>query len=275
MTRNAVPAASGIPGFAEMQFSVLGSGSRGNCVYIEEGKTGILVDNGFSGKEIEARLRAIGRTLDNIRAICTTHEHNDHVSGIGVISRRCKVPVYANSGTIARAEKKIGIPHSFVEFETGDALAIRDLQVRSFAISHDTADPVGFVISNGREYLGYCTDTGKVSKLMELRLARCHGLILEFNHNLEMLKNGPYPLVLQQRVRSSQGHLANEDAALFLKNLIHPRLQVTVLAHLSETNNTPELARSAAVPCFPPGHAGELLIAEQDRAIQLISLSST
>jgi phosphoribosyl 1,2-cyclic phosphodiesterase len=257
-----------------MQFSVLGSGSRGNCVYIEEGKTGILIDNGFSGKVIEARLQAIGRTLDNISAICTTHEHNDHVSGIGVISRRCRVPVYANSGTLAGAEKKIGKPHRFVEFATGEDMVIFDLQVRSFAISHDTADPVGFVVSNGSEYLGYCTDTGKVSKLMELRLARCHGLILEFNHNLEMLKNGPYPLALQQRVRSSQGHLANEDAAIFLKSLIHSKLQVAVLAHLSETNNTQDLARSAAVPCFPPGHESDLLIAEQDRATRLISLTA-
>ena len=256
-----------------MQFSVLGSGSRGNSVYIEEGKTGILIDNGFSGKEIEARLRAIGRSLEHISAICTTHEHNDHVSGVGVVSRRCRVPVYANAGTIAGAEKKIGKAHRFIEFATGDEFAIGDLQVKSFAISHDTADPVGFVICNGSEYLGYCTDTGKVSKLMELRLARCHGLILEFNHNLEMLKNGPYPLALQQRVRSNQGHLANEDAALFLKNLMHPKLQVAVLAHLSETNNTPELARSAAISCLPAGHETDLLIAGQDRPTRLISLS--
>jgi phosphoribosyl 1,2-cyclic phosphodiesterase len=256
-----------------MQFSVLGSGSRGNSVYIEEGKTGILIDNGFSGKELAARLRAIGRTLEHISAICITHEHNDHVLGAGVISRRCRASVYANAGTVAGAEKKMGKAHRLVEFATGDELAIGDLQVRSFAISHDTADPVGFVISNGSEYLGYCTDTGKVSKLMELRLARCHGLILEFNHNLEMLKNGPYPLALQQRVRSSQGHLNNEDAALFLKNLIHPKLRVAVLAHLSETNNTPELARSAAASCLPPEHVIELLIAGQSRATPLISLA--
>lgn len=257
-----------------MRFSVLGSGSKGNCVYIEEGHTGILIDNGFSGKEIEMRLRSIGRSLDNITAICITHEHNDHISGVGVLSRRCKVPVFANGPTFGAAEIKIGKPFSFVEFETGDEFHIQDLQIRSFRISHDTADPVGFVVSNGNEYLGYCTDTGKVSKLMELRLARCQGLILEFNHNLEMLKNGPYPLVLQQRVRSSQGHLANEDAALFLQNLMHQKLRVAILAHLSETNNTPELARSAAEPCFSNEHEGELLIASQNKPTRLISLSS-
>lgn len=265
-------AGSGIPEYVNMRFSVLGSGSKGNSVYIEEGSTAILIDNGFSGKELEQRLSSIGRSLDNLTAICVTHEHNDHIRGVGVVSRRCKVPVYANGGTFASAEKKIGAPFRFVEFGTGDDLAIQDLEVRSFRVSHDSADPVGFVISNGREYLGYCTDTGAVSKLMELRLAHCHGLILEFNHNLEMLKNGPYPLVLQQRVRSSQGHLANEDAGQFLKRLLHRNLKTTVLAHLSETNNTPELALRAAVDSVGPEPCGELMVAEQQRPTRLISL---
>ncbi len=256
-----------------MRFSVLGSGSRGNSVYIEEGATGILIDNGFSGKEVEKRLKVIGRSLENITAICLTHEHNDHINGVGVLSRRCKIPVYGNSGTFRGAEKTIGKLHRFEEFETGDELSINDFQVRSFRVSHDTEDPVGYVISNGSEYLGYCTDTGKVSKLMELRLARCHGLILEFNHNLEMLKNGPYPLVLQQRVRSSQGHLANEDAADFLKKLMHRKLQVTVLAHLSETNNSPELALAAAGPCFTDDCEAKLMLAKQDSPTQLVVLN--
>lgn len=255
-----------------MHFSVLGSGSKGNSVYIEAANTGILIDNGFSGKEVESRLRLIDRSLDNISAICVTHEHNDHVAGVGVLSRRCKVPIYANLGTMKGAEKRMGKPFGFVEFETGDEFQIQDLVVRSFRISHDTADPVGFVVSDGRKYLGYCTDTGKVSKLMELRLARCHGLILEFNHNLEMLKNGPYPLMLQQRVRSSQGHLENEDAALFLKNLVHHKLRTTVLAHLSETNNRPELAHAAAISSLPLDYDGELLLAEQQKPTRLISL---
>jgi phosphoribosyl 1,2-cyclic phosphodiesterase len=159
-----------------------------------------------------------------------------------------------------------------MEFSTGDDIEIMDLQVRSFSVSHDTADPVGFVISNGQEYLGYCTDTGKVSKLMELRLARCHGLILEFNHNLEMLRNGPYPLALQQRVRSSQGHLANEDAACFLNNLNHPKLRIAVLAHLSETNNTPELALQAASSYFTAESETELILANQDTPTSIVSL---
>lgn len=257
---------------ADMKFSVLGSGSRGNAVYIESGTTGILIDNGFSGKELAKRLRSIDRSLDNIRAICVTHEHNDHVAGVGVVSRRCKVPVHANAGTFEGAEKRLGKLHRMVEFATGEELVIDDLQVKSFRISHDTLDPVGYVVSDGTRYLGYCTDTGKVSKLMELRLARCHGLILEFNHDPEMLKTGPYPLMLKQRVRSSHGHLANEDAAEFLGSLVHCSLQVAVLAHLSETNNTPGLAMAAALPFMPAEHPARLLAAEQDRATEFFEL---
>lgn len=230
-----------------MLFSVLGSGSRGNSVYIESGRTGILIDAGFSGTEIETRLKSIGRDLTNVRALCITHEHNDHIQGVGVISRRCKIPAYGNGGTFAAGEKRMGKLFARKEFETGDLLQIDDLQVRSFCISHDTADPVGYVVSDGKKSIGYCTDTGKVSHLLGIRLAECNGLILEFNHDLQMLKNGAYPLSLQQRVRSSRGHLCNEDAAEFLAGLIGDHLRVAVLAHLSETNNTPELARKAAL----------------------------
>lgn len=228
-----------------MKFSVLGSGSKGNCVYIEDGKTSILIDAGFSGKEIKRRLQCIGRSVDNLDAICVTHEHNDHINGVGVISRQCRIPVHANQGTFSASEKKIGKPHLFVEFMTGDEITIGDLWVRSFRISHDTADPVGFIVGNGKKKLGYCTDTGKVSHLMAQRLHGCQTLILEFNHNLELLKNGPYPLPLQQRVRSSLGHLSNDDAADFLNHLINFDLKQVMLAHLSEINNRPDLVYQA------------------------------
>jgi phosphoribosyl 1,2-cyclic phosphodiesterase len=230
-----------------MLFSVLGSGSSGNSVYIESGKTGILIDAGFSGIEIETRLKLIGRDLSNVRALCVTHEHNDHIQGVGVISRRCRIPTYGNGGTFSGGEKRLGKLFAQKEFETGEVLSIDDLQVRSFRISHDTADPVGYVVSDGKRSIGYCTDTGKVSYLIGRRLAKCNGLILEFNHDLQMLKDGVYPLSLQQRVRSSRGHLCNEDAAEFLGGLIGDHLRVAVLAHLSESNNTPELARKAAL----------------------------
>ncbi|BCL61217.1 metallo-hydrolase [Desulfomarina profundi] len=255
-----------------IRFSVLGSGSRGNAVYVESGTTAILVDGGFSGKEIEKRLKSIGRDLDSLDGVCVTHEHNDHIHGVGVISRRCRIPVLANAGTFKGGEKKMGKLFKRIEFETGGGLSFHDLFIRSFRISHDTADPVGFVISDGQVSLGYCTDTGKVTFLMEKRLSECNGLILEFNHNPEMLKNGPYPLALQQRVRSTQGHLSNEKGAEFLKNTFHDRLHKIVLAHLSETNNRPELALYAAEKSISDDHDPEIVVASQDIPTPLLSL---
>jgi phosphoribosyl 1,2-cyclic phosphodiesterase len=255
-----------------MQFTVLGSGSKGNSVFVENNGTGLLIDNGFSGKELDLRLRKVGRSLDNVSAICITHEHGDHIKGVGVVSRRRKIPVYANPGTFGGAEHRLGKLHKRVEFSTGDKIEINGLEIHSFAVSHDTADPVGYVISDGSRYLGYCTDTGTVTQLMKLRLAGCHALILEFNHNLEMLKNGPYPLPLQQRVRSRQGHLSNEDGALLLKSLMHPKLRYAVLAHLSETNNLPRLAMDAAIPCFSKEYEAEMVVANQGQPTQLVSL---
>ncbi len=256
-----------------MRFSLLGSGSRGNSLYIESGQTAILIDAGFSGKEIAARLHAIDRDVHRLSAICLTHEHDDHIQGAGVLSRRCAIPALANVGTFQAGDSRLGKLHSRREFTTGDLLSVGDLQLRSFAISHDTADPVGFVISDGKVQLGYCTDTGKVSHLIARRLAGCDALILEFNHDLEMLKTGPYPPSLQQRVRSSRGHLCNEDAAAFLAELVSDHLDLVVLAHLSETNNTPLLAEHAARQVMPEKECRtRLLVGTQDRPTALFAL---
>jgi phosphoribosyl 1,2-cyclic phosphodiesterase len=228
-----------------MKFCVLGSGSRGNCTYIEEGNTRLLIDAGFSGKEIVRRLAMIDRTPEQLTALIVTHEHGDHVAGVGVLSRRFKLPVYANPGTHQAAEKKVGKLYALREFSTGEYFELAGLGVHPFAISHDTADPVGFVVDNGERALGYCTDTGRLTKLMAHQLGKCHGLILESNHDPQMLRDGPYPLSLQQRVQSNMGHLANEEAASFACELVGGSLQTLILAHLSETNNHPELARRA------------------------------
>ena len=172
----------------------------------------------------------------------TTHEHHDHISGVGVVSRRCRVPVFANQGTYRGAGKRLTKLFKQSEFETGEAVDFDGLQVRSFAISHDTADPVGFVIDDGKSRLGICTDTGIPTRLISRRMAQCDALVVEFNHDPVMLKNGPYPQSLKQRVTSSQGHLSNSDGAGLLDSVIHDGLRQVVLAHLSETNNLPEFA---------------------------------
>ncbi len=261
----------GIPG-CKVEFSVLGSGSRGNSVYVRSGQTEILIDAGFSGKEIENRLHRVGQDAAKLSSIFLTHEHHDHIVGAGVMSRRFKLPVFANHGTFSGSGAKLGKLHELNEFATGDKIQFQDLEIRSFRVSHDTLDPVGYVIDDGTVSIGYCTDTGKVTHLMAERLSKCNGLIFEFNHDPEMLKNGPYPLALQQRVRSAHGHLANADAAAFLKEITSQQLQVVVLAHLSETNNLPELAYNAALA---NGLESEttIIVATQNKPGHLISLT--
>ena len=149
-----------------MRFSVLGSGSKGNSIFVESGSTAILVDGGFSGREIAERLSRIDRDISCLKAVFVTHEHHDHISGVGVVSRRCRVPVFANQGTYRGAGKRLTKLFKQSEFETGEAVDFDGLQVRSFAISHDTADPVGFVIDDGKSRLGICTDTGIPTRLI-------------------------------------------------------------------------------------------------------------
>lgn len=254
-----------------MQFSILGSGSKGNSVYIESKNTALLIDAGFSGKQISTRLSAIGRDISRVSGIFLTHEHNDHIVGAGIVSRRSRIPVFANDGTFSGADKKLGKLHKRIIFTTGEATAFQDLEVRSFRTLHDTNDPVGFVISDGEHSVGYCTDTGKVTHLMAARLRDCDALVLEFNHDPEMLKNGPYPLALQQRVRSSHGHLANGDAAAFLGQLLDDKLRCVVLAHLSETNNLPEIAHQAAHGVVSASKC-RLVLASQNIPTPIISL---
>ena len=229
-----------------MRFCVLGSGSKGNATYLESGGTSILIDAGMSGKELQKRLSAINVELSAIDAILVTHEHNDHVQGVGILSRRANIPVYANHGTFSAASKIVNKLFAYNEFETGGSFYFRNLEIHPFSISHDTEDPVGFRISDGDAAFGYCTDTGKVSRLMVHRLASCQALVLESNHDIEMLRNGTYPPYLKQRIRSSHGHLDNEAAAVLLQELAHEKLQHVVLAHLSEENNHPEIAFHAA-----------------------------
>ncbi len=255
-----------------MKFSVLGSGSKGNSLYIESGNTSILIDAGFSGKELAKRLTVHGKEIEDLNGVFLTHEHGDHILGAGVISRRCRLPVYANAGTFKGGDKRIGKLHKRMEFETGTAVQCNDLEIRSFRISHDTLDPVGFLIRDVNSSIACCTDTGKVSQLVSSRLSHCDAHILEFNHDPQMLKTGPYPHSLQQRVRSSQGHLANEEASAFLATLLHDKLQFVVLAHLSEKNNTADIALKSARAVVAEEHICRLHVASQTTPSDMFTL---
>jgi len=226
-----------------MRFCVLGSGSKGNCTYVESDGVGLLIDAGFSGVEIGRRLASVGLDIARVRAILVTHEHGDHISGVGVLSRKYQLPVYANSGTRLAAGAVLDKLHAFIPFETGSSFTFPPFTIHPFAISHDTIDPVGFTLDDGHCTLGYCTDTGMVSRLIHHHLHRCQGLVMECNHDLEMLRNGPYPPALQQRIRSKNGHLANPETIAFIQGVMHDRLRHVVLAHISQSNNCHDLVR--------------------------------
>jgi phosphoribosyl 1,2-cyclic phosphodiesterase len=262
-----------------MRFCVLGSGSKGNATYVEAGGVTLLIDAGFSGVEIERRLAGLGVAVESLAAILVSHEHGDHVRGVQALSRRYKLPVLASRATRAAAGSLLARIDDWHEIEAGREHEFRGLKIHPFSVSHDAADPLGFTITHGGQTLGYCTDTGITSRLMHHRLSGCHGLILECNHDLEMLKNGGYPPPLQQRIRSKEGHLTNSDAARFLIELIHDGLEHVVLAHISETNNTHALAlatvqehlRQHACVCGEPCRFA-LSLAHQERAGELVEL---
>ena len=239
-----------------MKFCVLASGSKGNATYIDAGEVRVLIDAGMSGVEMQRRLATIGVGLSEIDAILVTHEHNDHIHGVGVLSRRVGIPVYANPATFSAASGIVRKLSAYKEFETGASFLIRNIEIHPFAVSHDARDPVGFRITDGRVALGYCTDTGKISQLIRHRLASCQAVILESNHDIDMLQNGSYPPYLKQRIRSNQGHLDNLEAAAFLKELLHEGLTHVVLAHLSEENNDPEIAYRTAMAAVNNNSSG-------------------
>ncbi len=259
----------------DMRFCVLGSGSRGNATYVEAQGKAFLIDNGFSAVEVERRAASVGLSLDRLSAILVTHEHGDHVRGAAILARKYNIALYANQGTFSAAEKILGKVPLLRHFHTGSSFTLHNFHIHPFAVSHDTADPVGFVIQSGSCRLGYCTDTGMLSRLIQYHLAGCNGLIIECNHDPEMLKNGPYPLPLQQRVRSRHGHLANEDAARLIRELYHRDMQHVVLAHISEKNNDPALAYDTVASFLSFGKEGVpvLSLAWQDKAGELVCLS--
>lgn len=259
-----------------MRFCVLGSGSKGNCTYIETGDTKVLIDAGFSGIEIERRLAAIGVEIDSLSAILVTHEHTDHVRGVAVLSRKCRIPVFANPATFQAAGKSLSKLFARHEFTRGEPFTFQDLHVHPFSVSHDAADPVGFIIKDDTRSMGYCTDTGMVSHLMRHLLSSCHGLVLECNHDPKMLNTGPYPPALKQRVRSKTGHLANNDAAIFLTEIIHEGLEHVVLSHISETNNQPAVAHDTVLRIMKAveynGVLPHISLASQEQVGELVTL---
>ncbi len=228
-----------------MRFASLGSGSRGNATLVECGATCIMVDCGFSLKETMARLRRLGKEAWDLTAIVLTHEHGDHAKGVGWLARRFNLPLWMTAGTFRMIKARVGPLPVTRLFDPHQTFAIDEILVTPFPVPHDALEPNQFVFSNGDLRLGILTDTGRSTPHIEATLSGCHGLILECNHDYSMLWGGPYPQSLKARIGGEQGHLDNAAAAKILDALDHTKLQHLVAAHLSDTNNTPALARTA------------------------------
>lgn len=229
------------PSNFDLAICVLASGSKGNATYISDGETAVLIDAGLSGIELDRRLTSRGLAADQLDAIIVTHEHTDHVRGVGVLSRRYKLPVYINRKT-QNASHQLGNLHATRPFECGATFHINNLAIHPFSITHDAEDPAAFTISQNGSTIAIATDLGIVTSLVREHLKRCDLLILEANHDPEMLETGPYPWPLKQRISSRIGHLSNLSSKTLLEELQHEKLQHVILAHLSEINNTPQKA---------------------------------
>jgi phosphoribosyl 1,2-cyclic phosphodiesterase len=226
----------------KLSVCVLASGSRGNAIHIDDGETALLIDAGLSGVELQRRMDQKGLNPKNITAILVSHEHSDHIQGVGVLSRRFKLPVYINEGTRLATGSSLGKLTTVKSFTCGHTFSVDSLTIHPFSISHDAEDPAGFTIGSNGCKVGIATDLGIVTGVVKTHLTACNILIIEANHDPKMLIDGPYPWPLKQRIQGRSGHLSNADTAELLQQLLHENLSHVILAHVSEENNTPEKA---------------------------------
>jgi len=227
-----------------VRICLLASGSKGNAIYLEAGESRLLLDAGLSARQLEQRLALIGVAADSLHAVLVSHDHHDHSCGVGPLARRFKLPVFMNPQT-RQALPKLGPLADHHEFDPGDIFQLRDLEIETIPLTHDASPTVGFVITTPEGKVGVVTDLGVATRLVAHRLQHCRILVLESNHDEDLLRDGPYPWHLKQRIRSRHGHLSNTDSAALLKDLLWTGLEGLFLAHLSETNNTPRHALAA------------------------------
>lgn len=222
----------------------LSSGSSGNCIYVGNDSSGVLVDCGISCKEALSSLKNIGICTSTIKAIVVTHEHTDHIRSVGIISRKLGIPIYSNINTWDRMAASIGAikPENIRHFEVGEELEIGGLIIKSYSVPHDAADPVGFCFYSGSRKVSIATDLGYFSNTVKENISGSDLVLLESNHDIEMLKIGKYPYFLKRRILSDYGHLSNEAAGHAVYELLQTGVREVLLGHLSKENNFPELA---------------------------------
>lgn len=226
-----------------MRFASLGSGSEGNGLVVEAGHTRVLMDCGFGLADTVSRLARLGLQPDELAGIVVTHEHGDHIGGVGRLARKYKLPVWLTAGTLGMAQDLDGVAVQLIDSHA--AFVVEALEIQPYPVPHDAREPVQYVFSDGAKRLGVLTDSGCSTPHIEAMLTGVEALVLECNHDAAMLESGPYPASLKRRVGGRFGHLENSQSAALLEKLKHDRLQCVMAAHVSRKNNTTALARRA------------------------------
>lgn len=266
---------------SEIKAYMLFSSSKGNVAYVKCGSDEILIDAGVSARRICASLEDIGTSIENIKAIFVTHEHNDHIGGLGTISKHHKIPIYAPHLSAKYIAKKYPTTEVLLHNNNaGNCVMLDNMKISTVGTPHDSLASVGFRIDFGEKSFGYATDIGYLSSDVTNMLYGCNYVVIEANHDVAMLRNGDYPYYLKQRILSKKGHLSNSDCADFLPNLVENGVESIVLAHLSENNNRPKIAYgecrgrlvSSGISVSVNGSSGDvnLLVAAPACAVKII-----
>jgi phosphoribosyl 1,2-cyclic phosphodiesterase len=260
-----------------MRVTVLGSGSRGNAILVEAGDQRILVDAGFSGKDLARRMRAVEVDPDSVTGLVVTHDHGDHTRGMGVFARRHGTPIHVTRRTRRACRKLLRGEESVVEYQSATPFSLGPLRIEPFLTVHDAVDPVAVTVTDTRtgSKLGVATDLGRPTTSVRAALAGSHLLVLEANHDHARLWNGPYPWSVKQRIASSRGHLSNHASAELAGELLHDDLAGVILAHLSDSCNDADTARASVGPALERrGFRGLLDVAAQDEPGEPLDLET-
>ncbi len=260
-----------------MKVSVLGSGSAGNALFVMAGSTRILVDAGFSARDLARRLALIGCEPEQLDGILITHDHGDHTRGMGVFARRHRTPLFVTDPTRSACARLLKGHEVVHPYRAGHPFEIGGLEIEPFLTVHDAVDPVGIALIDGDTgcRLGIATDLGRPTAGIRHALSGCHVLVLEANHDEALLQRAPYPISVKHRIASSHGHLSNEAAARFARDLLHDELVAVVLAHLSRESNDPRLALDVVGRTLrASGYTGLLDVARQDRPSDLLDIAT-
>jgi len=252
-----------------VRIASLGSGSKGNGTLVENDNTCLLIDLGFGIKDTVGRLHRLGRTPRDITAILVTHEHGDHISGVAQFARKFDLPVFMTPGTYS--PKKVGQLPKLKHINCHRSFTVGSITVEPVPVPHDAKEPCQFLMSSGNHRIGILTDLGHVTPFVEMQYEHCDALLLECNHDPQMLRDGPYPWPLKNRVGGIHGHLSNEQAAGLLRKVQLSRLQHLVVSHISQQNNTPEAAYQSLEPVLDSWQ-GDLHLANQNSGFDWITL---